>query len=420
MANPHPVPHSPLRLALVVVLPFSCGYFLSYLYRAINAVVAPHLTQELGLNTAELGLITAAYLYAFAAFQLPLGMILDRINPRWVQVFLLTIAALGSVGFALAEQMITLMVSRLLIGLGFAGGLMASFKAVVLWFPPARHALINGCIVACGGLGLLTASVPAEYVTNLYGWRTMFLMSAVVTLLVAALIALVVPAHPLPPPAASGFRAQLRGLGGIVADGYFWRLAPLVGLASGTQIAIQTLWAGEWFRNIGGYNSDIGLTVMGCGFLIGALSMSAIADWLGRRGVDLMQIMMAGLGVYFVAQLGLIVGWFDAVGGVFWFVFALAGNVPILSYAKLTQHFGRHQASRAHTSINLLVFLCAAVIQGLFGNVLEYFSVADGGSSALGYRVAMGIFFALQLLAFIYFLGHPAHRLRRPRRTVSH
>ena len=131
------------RLAITVIAPFSCGYFLSYMYRAINAVVAPNLVADLGLSASELGLLTAAYLFAFAGFQIPLGMALDRYGPRRVQTTLLLVAAVGSLGFAVGDGLWTLGFARALIGLGFAGGLMAGFKAVVLWFPYERHALAN-------------------------------------------------------------------------------------------------------------------------------------------------------------------------------------------------------------------------------------------------------------------------------------
>ena len=77
------------RLVLTVLLPFAAGYFLSYGYRAINAVVAPDLVRDLGLDASTLGLLTAAYLIAFALFQLPLGLLLDRFGPRRVQTALL-------------------------------------------------------------------------------------------------------------------------------------------------------------------------------------------------------------------------------------------------------------------------------------------------------------------------------------------
>ena len=75
-------------MALRVLTPFALGYFLTYLLRAVNAVVAPDLVAEIGLSAAELGLLTAAYLGAFALFQLPLGVLLDRYGPRRVQASL--------------------------------------------------------------------------------------------------------------------------------------------------------------------------------------------------------------------------------------------------------------------------------------------------------------------------------------------
>ena len=84
-----PRPGTPVALLVGVLAPFALGYFLSYLFRAVNAVVGPNLAADLGLSAAELGLLTSAYLLAFALFQLPLGILLDRFGPRRVQAALL-------------------------------------------------------------------------------------------------------------------------------------------------------------------------------------------------------------------------------------------------------------------------------------------------------------------------------------------
>jgi sugar phosphate permease len=63
---------------LRVFAPFAAGYYLSYLLRNVNAVIAPELTRTLSVSAADLGLLTSAYLLAFGAFQLPLGLLLDR------------------------------------------------------------------------------------------------------------------------------------------------------------------------------------------------------------------------------------------------------------------------------------------------------------------------------------------------------
>jgi MFS family permease len=73
------IPFSPV---LIVFLPFAAGYHLSYLFRTINAIIAPDLVAELGLRSGFLGLLTSVYFLSFAAVQLPLGVLLDRFGPR--------------------------------------------------------------------------------------------------------------------------------------------------------------------------------------------------------------------------------------------------------------------------------------------------------------------------------------------------
>ena len=80
--------HGLTRITLTVFLPFAGGYFLSYFYRSVNAIIAPQLISEIGLDAGDLGLLTSAYFFAFAAFQVPLGVLLDRFGPRRVQAAL--------------------------------------------------------------------------------------------------------------------------------------------------------------------------------------------------------------------------------------------------------------------------------------------------------------------------------------------
>ena len=147
-----------------VFLPFAAGYYLSYLLRTVNAVIAPELTRELTLTAADLGLLTSAYLLAFAAFQIPLGLLLDRYGPRRVEAGLLLVAAAGTLLFAIGRSPFELTVARGLIGLGVSSCLMAAFKGFAQNFPAERQASLTGAIMASGGLGALTASLPLEQV----------------------------------------------------------------------------------------------------------------------------------------------------------------------------------------------------------------------------------------------------------------
>ncbi|MCH9675818.1 MAG: MFS transporter, partial [Gammaproteobacteria bacterium] len=76
------------------------AYVASQFFRVSNAVIAPELMRTLHLSPEAMGLVTAAFFFAFGAMQIPTGILLDRIGPRRTMSSLLIIAALGSALFA--------------------------------------------------------------------------------------------------------------------------------------------------------------------------------------------------------------------------------------------------------------------------------------------------------------------------------
>ena len=396
---------------LLVLAPFALGYFLSYLFRAVNAVVGPILAADLGLGAAELGLLTSAYLFAFALFQLPLGVLLDRFGPRRVQAALLACAANGSLLFALGQGSATLTCARALIGLGFAGGLMSGFKAVVLWVAEPRRALANAVIMSFGALGILVATVPTELAVQAVGWRAVFVGLGAITFAVAALIFLAVPERGV---SASGERLvlQIASLTRILRDGAFWRLAPLLATTAGSHIAIQTLWAGPWFRDVAGLDR-IGvanyLMAMAVAFFVGILLTGAVADWLVRRGVDLLTVMLGFLALFLLSELAIVLQW-TGINLLMWVIFGMTGQVAVLAYPWLSSYFGAALSGRANTAMNLVLFLAAFGAQYAIGAIIDLFpTTAAGGYHPTGYQVGFGVFLAAQLLALLwYLLGHRA------------
>jgi len=176
-----------------VTLPFLAGYFISYLYRSVNAIIGPVIARELGLSAAGLGLLTAIYFFAFAVFQLPLGLLLDRYGPRRVNATMLLVAAAGGIGFALGHSAAELTAARGLIGLGVSGCLMAAFSAFALWYPPERISTMNGVAFASGMLGAMVATVPLEMLLRVLHWREVFAGIVALNIAVSLLLFLVVP-----------------------------------------------------------------------------------------------------------------------------------------------------------------------------------------------------------------------------------
>jgi predicted MFS family arabinose efflux permease len=404
-----------LRATLTIILPFSFGYLMSYLFRTVNSVIAPDLIAELHLDESGLGLITSTYLYAFTLFQLPLGLLLDRYGPRRVQAALLFIAGIGSLAFAMNSSVPVLAVCRGVIGLGLSGGLMAAFKANALWLPKARVPLANSVVVAFGGVGVFAATAPADWMATQFGWRTIFYLLAVVTVFVAGVVFVGAPStgeggRDRP---AGNWIAQLRGLGPIFANGMFWRIAPMVAFVTGGFIAVQSLWTARWLTDVRLLDRTAvadDLMAGAIAFSVGSLATGFIADWAGRRGIGLKAVMIGCFIVLATAELGVT---FDVAlpGWLLVTVLCLSGSGANLAYVSLSDAFGPAMAGRAQTSLNLLLFLAAALIQSGIGGALDLIQAFGvSGGAPFHYALVLRLLIVAQILSVIWFAGLPDAR----------
>lgn len=413
--------HDVVKAVAMVFLPFAAGYYLSYLYRSVNAVLSRPLTEDLGLPLGDIGLLTAVYFLAFASFQLPLGVLLDRFGPRRVQSVLLCVAAAGAGLFALSDGMAGLIAGRALIGFGVSGCLMASFKAITLWFPERRWPLVNGCFLAMGGLGAISATQPVELLLDETSWRLLFGGLAGTTLLVAVLIFLVVPERPLPG-AGGRVRDQIAALRQIYGSALFWRTAPIVVASHGTSFALQGLWVGPFLREAGGLaptEAAQTLLYMAMALTTGFVTMGLIADRLERLGVPLRAITCGGLVIFLIPQVFTVAG-LDPTAIWPWLLFGFTSNATMLMYPFLSRRFPLGLAGRVNTGLNLMVFAGAFVLQYGVGQVIELWSPAEGGAHPLeAFQAGFGLLLALQLLAFVWFLTGMMARERPRQAAVS-
>jgi len=406
LAHSPPLPPTlPLSLLLKIFLPFAAGYFLSYAYRTINAVLAPHLAADLHLDPSALGLLTGVYLLTFGAFQLPLGVLLDRYSPPKVEAILLLLAATGAGLFAVGDSLNELTAGRALIGLGVSACLMASLKTFVLWFPPVRLPAVNGWIMAAGGLGALAATAPVEMALQLTSWRGVFAGLAGLTGLAAVVIFLVVPEHPATHH-RSDWSAQWRGIIDIFTSRPFWRLAPLGALALGAHLAIQGLWAGLWLNDVAGYDRALTAHYLfwaAAGMVAGFLSLGTLTYRLNRLDVPPVVVAVVSIMVFIAIQVALTVG-YTGTPLLIWIAFGFFGTASTLIYAILSQAFAPELAGRVNTAFNLLVFIAAFVMQWGLGVVVGLWPrTATGGYAAQGYSAGLGLLAALQIAALVWF-----------------
>ena len=402
---------SPRRIIFSALLPFASGYFMSYLLRAVNAVVAPDLVRDAGLTPGQLGLLTAAYLGAFAVAQLPLGVLLDRYGPRKIQGGLLTIAAAGCLAFAAAPGFVAMFAARAAIGFGFSAGLMASYKSSATWVPIERRSLANTAIMSLGALGVVVATEPTEFLVKLIGWRSVFAVFAGLILLAALAIATVAPRADTLGRVAP-LRQQFAEITAILRTPLFARVAPVLALTSGLQIGIQTLWAGPWLRDcLGLSRGEVArhLLWMALAFMLGILSVGVIADRLGRRGIGPMAVLFTCNVIYFVAQLVIVLR-IAALATPAWLLIAAFGQVAVLAFPWFAARVGEGLAGRSNATLNFTMFVAAFFSQYVAGVIIGLFPATATGYDPRGYSWALGLFLTLQVAAFIWYWLEAPHR----------
>ncbi len=385
----------PFSLFLRVYLPFAGAYFLSYLYRTVNVVVGPVIAGELQLSASDLGLLSAAYFIMFAAIQLPLGIALDRFGPRRVQTGLLLIAALGACLFGLGGTLVELTLGRMLIGLGVAAGLMGSLKIITLWFPARQWPLMNGLLMAAGGLGSLMATAPAQAALDIMSWPALFFWLSGITVGVACLIWLVVPEKPAPP-VIDDWGTQIRAVGRIARDGFFWRILPVFAIQMASFISVQTLWVGPWLRDVAGQNA----TTRASSMLLIALAMTAgfltsgiISGLLRRIGLSNTASANAAMLLFLACSVGLAAASAGIATGIpilpLWCAFAFLGTYSILYFPILTTAFPLELSGRVTTSANFAMFGMVFFIQWGIGSMLDFWPrTAIGGYAPDGYAIS--------------------------------
>ncbi len=391
---------------LRVFVPFSLGYVISYMLRTVNAVIAPTLVAELQLSAGELGLMTSIFFASFAAFQLPLGLLLDRYGPRRTEAALMLITAMSAALFAISQTATGLIVGRMLLGLGTSACLMAAMTAFVLWFPRDRIPIINGCQMAAGGLGALISTIPVANAVEIIGWRGVFWVVAGFSVAVAGMIFAVVPER-LYEKKIGGLKAQISGIGEVFTNSLFWRIAPLTATSQASFISLQSLWSGPWLHDVGGVvRADVSgrLSIIAGCMILGFILIGSLTARLNRLGIETMLVAVIGSFIFMAVQVSLVfIG--PRYPTLIWALFGFFGTFGILGYAALSQNFTQELAGRVVTGLNVLVFTAAFAVQWGVGLIIDQWPVAVTGEYPKeAYEVAFMLLIGLQALTMIWYL----------------
>lgn len=406
------------RDAAWVFASFAFAYFFSALLRAVTATLAPVFSAELGLGSADLGLLAGAYFLGFALLQLPMGVALDRHGPRRVLLILLAVAVVGCAAFALAQSFATLIVARMLIGVGVSACLMAPLTCFRHRFSDVAQLRANSWMLMTGSLGMVASTLPVQALLPSLGWRGLFWAVALALLVAMWALARWVPRDD---PALTAERDG--GAGGyaqVFRHPMLVALLPLGFFIYGGVIAMQALWAGPWLTVVAGYTATqaaAGLFAINLAMLLSFFGWGLLMPRLRRHGWDSSRLIARGLPLSLVLLAVLLWRGADA-GAAWWAAWCVSCTVITLSQPALGQAFASTLAGRALSAFNLVIFLGVFCIQWGIGLAVDLI-LASGQAAAPAHRLAFALYGLCCVLSYGWFLWRTRAAASLPAATAD-
>jgi len=414
VACPAPLRLSGVGVFFYVFLPFALGHYLSSLLRNVNAVLASHLVGALALTPGQLGLLTSAFFFAFALVQLPVGMALDRYGPRRVQVTMLLLASCGALLFANCSGFYGLLAARAVMGCGLGGCFMAAVKAISTWIAPNRLPSVHGYLIAVGGMGAASATMPVRAALEYTDWRGLFLLLAALVACTGLLIALLYPKTDGP---AAQRGPLLPALREVWRASSFRAVASLVLVPHAVFFGVQGLWIGRWLSDVGRYPEPAVAYLLYLGMaavVFGAIAVGMITEWAGRHGMPPLDVAAAGITFFVLVQAAMVIGYRPSFA-MLSVMFTLVGTITGIEYAIVAQSMPRELTGRAATFLNLLIFIGAFLVQAGFGLVIGLWEPdLLGRAPPEAYRAAFALLVAIQLPGLWRFARRRTAELSQP------
>jgi sugar phosphate permease len=400
------------RQRWVIFFVLALIYILVYFYRVSLAVVARDVSRELQLSPAQLGSLSSILFYVYAAAQIPLGPMIDRLGSRAVISGCGVLTAVGGILFSQAGSMGEAMVARVLLGLGTSSVLMATFTIFSHWFTKQEFGRVSGFMVAVGNLGNLGGTAPLALAVTLIGWRNSFLAIGVLQALVTVLVFCVARDRPPVSVAASGEASAVAPVGMMAAwkeifgNRDFWLLAAVAFSWYGNYLAVQALWGGPYLMEVLKFSREETGRMLMCtslGFIAGSLVIDTIARKLlhsYKKTLLIGQVLLLILMTSFLGPAELLP---PLVLAALFFALGLAVSSGVMIYPIVRSMFSVRIVGTALTSLNFFVLMGAASVQQVMGVILGSFGKMTPGDPARAFHAAFKCPVAALAVAIVLF-----------------
>ena len=400
---PAPMPAAAGRIRWLLCFGAVLYFFVNMQRVAVPGAVFAPLQGELGVSAPYITALGSAFMYVYAAAQLPAGFLVNRYGGRRVIAWGAALFCLGSLAFPAARSLAGLYASRALTGLG-AGAVYLGLERETHRAFDRNYSLALSVVIMTGYSGGIAANAPFTAWTEAAGFRSALgwlgAAAGVAYLCFLAIHASLPAAGPQATPSPLGsFRSVLRRRGNLCAFAFG-------GLNFGLYYVLQTVIGKKFLEDRAGFSSMAAawvLSGMGAISACSGLFFALLSRWSGhRRSVFFRAAGISGA-VSFVSLTALAAS--DAGGCVYAALFcglSLTSSLSCLLLPLLRETNEPETAGVAVGVMNFSFYLAVAVFGNAVGALMNLFPpTARGGALAYGRESYMAVFAGLAVFAML-------------------
>jgi MFS family permease len=169
--------------APALILMLGAAVFLNYVDRGAIGIAAPQMKDELRLSEEAYGLAFSAFFWIYAPVQLFAGWLCDRFSVYRMMAFGILLWAASTLMMGFAGGFVSLLVLRVMLGVGESISFPGSSKIIARHVAPERRGAANAAVAAGIALGPAAGTLAGGLILGTWGWRAIFLVFGILTLL---------------------------------------------------------------------------------------------------------------------------------------------------------------------------------------------------------------------------------------------
>jgi MFS family permease len=278
--DPLRVPTAPTRLVLLL----STILLVNYVDRGNLATAAPLIQAELHLSNTQLGFLLSAFFYTYVTAMTPAGWLGERYGAHRILGAGVAIWATATFLTGFAGGFVSLLLLRLMLGVGESAGFPCTSKLIAVAVEPARIGTANGLIAFGYLMGPSIGTFVGGLLMSYIGWRPVFMLFGALSLLWLWPWSRVRVAEPAPRGAAA--RPERPTFGEILHERGLWGVS--LGLF-GTNYNFYFIlaWLPQYLVSARGFSLPLMASVAGVAYLVNAVAALAsgwAVDRWGRAG----------------------------------------------------------------------------------------------------------------------------------------